>query len=465
MKPMHVAGLVLIVAVVAIGLGSLNRKGPAVPQAPIGKVAAPDAPAEPAPPKLVDGSVLGEQAAFELAVYHLAAPAVDPVALARKLAAAQPSLRGEGVLEAAAVEAKDYAPPGPETLRYFGRGLSEEQIAALQGASRATRLRVKVAQPQARAALRAAESLVAEVAKQAGGLPWDEETRLCYSPQAWEEKLRTGWDGEAPVLPLHVAIHAYKKEKLVRAITLGMAKFGLPDLVAEDLDARSAQQMGTLLNLVGQTLVEAPAIPPGGTLALDVDSPAGKRVVKGATVRANAARKASIGLAVAEREEGDPENRLLRVVFPREAGQGLGEAQAALVGALFGTADAMKTFEHDPSLEAASAVARKRLVEQVKPLFLKGFDSPATLSVKAPFATDVGGTEWMWVEVHEWEGSVIKGRLQNEPFEIRKLHKGADVAFQEADAFDYLLERADGTSEGNQTGKLIEGMQGEQRRR
>ena len=43
-----------------------------------------------------------------------------------------------------------------------------------------------------------------------------------------------------PDLSKHLVIHAYQKGELVRAITLGMEKFGLPDLVI-DQSSRSLQ--------------------------------------------------------------------------------------------------------------------------------------------------------------------------------------------------------------------------------
>ena len=64
--------------------------------------------------------------------------------------------------------------------------------------------------------------------------------------------------------------------------------------------------------------------------------------------------------------------------------------------------------------------------------------------------------EYMWVEVASWEGGKITGLLRNEPRNVPELHAGQDVNISEADIFDYIRQYPDGTSDGNETGILIE---------
>lgn len=56
----------------------------------------------------------------------------------------------------------------------------------------------------------------------------------------------------------------------------------------------------------------------------------------------------------------------------------------------------------------------------------------------------------------KWEGSSIEGILQNDPFNIPELKAGARATVNQSDIFDYILNKPDGTSEGNETGKIIE---------
>jgi len=73
------------------------------------------------------------------------------------------------------------------------------------------------------------------LARETGGLIWDDETREIFSPDEWHARRVETWKSEVPELARHTTIHAYKNETLVRAITLGITKFGLPDIVIEDL--------------------------------------------------------------------------------------------------------------------------------------------------------------------------------------------------------------------------------------
>jgi uncharacterized protein YegJ (DUF2314 family) len=81
------------------------------------------------------------------------------------------------------------------------------------------------------------------------------------------------------------------------------------------------------------------------------------------------------------------------------------------------------------------------------------------IQVKAPFKTQDDGTEWMWVEVITWGNNTITGLLKNEPFNIPDLKGGSEVSVKQEEVFDYIRRFPDGSSEGNETSKLIEKYQ------
>ena len=62
----------------------------------------------------------------------------------------------------------------------------------------------------------------------------------------------------------------------------------------------------------------------------------------------------------------------------------------------------------------------------------------------------------MWVEVNKWEGSTLRGPLQNQPHNIPELQAGQEVEVEQDKVFDYIHKLPDGSTEGNETGKLIE---------
>src|SRR6185436_6357655 len=104
--------------------------------------------------------------------------------------------------------------------------------------------------------------------------------------------------------------------ELQRAVTLGMAKFGLPDVVVESFTASLSNSMASLVDLVCQTLLERGRLESPGRLTLDVDGLADTDLKKTLiqSMRPNAQRKAEIRVAVGKRAEGDPENRLIEIV-------------------------------------------------------------------------------------------------------------------------------------------------------
>ncbi len=92
--------------------------------------------------------------------------------------------------------------------------------------------------------------------------------------------------------------------------------------------------------------------------------------------------------------------------------------------------------------------------------FARGIPDLEHLSVKAPFTTDGGGLEWMWVEVTQWNGAKMKGILQNEPREIAGLQRGATVEVEVESLFDYLHDRGDGSTAGGTTNDILQRRHG-----
>jgi hypothetical protein len=95
------------------------------------------------------GDPRGTHFHFELAVYHVQAPKVDPSAAVRRLASDLQLVVHDGTTDAIpstptlfvhAPRMEDYAPPDVQALRYAGRGLSETDKQRLQNARSVTAL-------------------------------------------------------------------------------------------------------------------------------------------------------------------------------------------------------------------------------------------------------------------------------------------------------------------------------------
>ncbi len=296
-----------------------------------------------------------------------------------------------------------------------------------------------------------------------GGLLWDEETRECFSQSSWAKRRESGWDGGVPVVERHITIDFYRHEPLYRAVTLGMRKFGLPDLCIEQLGHAHSRSAGNLINCVGQALEERGCLDAPGRLMLDLRSLKAAHFRDGMveSLKSGGTGKGDVDLSLAEPQDGDAKNRLLELRFDRKPGTSEMERLSALVADLFGSEDSLSAASNeDAELVAARDRARTKLREIVKPSFLRGLPQGESLTVKAPFRTASGGTEWMWVEVVEWKAGELSGILDSDPYEVPGLHAGAQVSVREDSLFDYILTLPDGRREGNETGEILRRREG-----
>ncbi|HKV07626.1 MAG TPA: DUF2314 domain-containing protein [Thermoanaerobaculia bacterium] len=418
------------------------------------------------------GPALEESMAFEFALFYTGPPREDPrPALDGLLAHDFPGFTrvkeiGQekigGRRELAAVWVTDarqsYAAPGLEGLQSAGRGLDGAQAEALQQSDQVLRLLFRHGGEHRWSGMREALRLTSAFARQTGGLIWDEVTREMFTPEAWEQRRIAPWpEAGLPDLKRHFTVHIDPKENgYRRAVSLGLEKFGLPDLVVEDLSGSSKTDVGNLINLLAQALGEGKAVGSRGEFDLDLRSlgPSETRDDNLESLAANATAKARLRLAQGTWKEGDPENRLFEILFDRYEGPDLQARQDRLLSELFGSEDSFAKVEHDAKVLAASRQAQEKLAAALKPAFQAGLPPGEILLVKAPFPSPEG-REWMWVEVIEWQGDRISGTLQNDPVEATHLKSGQKVEVSEADVFDYLHRFPDGTEEGNETAKYL----------
>jgi uncharacterized protein YegJ (DUF2314 family) len=359
----------------------------------------------------------------------------------------------------------EFSPPSLESLRYFGRGLDAEQAKAASASRGVLVLAWSLDADPTLARLRAAESLVHELATQLGGTIWDESTRELFSLDAWKKSRLGTWSGDLPNAKEHVVIHYYDAGGgRHRAITLGMQKLGLPDLVVSDVSQVEATGMTLVIDAVAQALVEGASLAPGGELAFDlraIRQPAAHDALIGAAGR-GATLRGRVHLEPARAEEGDPENRIVELTFPAYPGATAEERQSAAIVAIAGAGDDPMSAarEDDAELAAVTARVQKRLPD-VAAAFRKGLPLGEHIAVKAPFTTDEGSVEWMWVLVTDWPGEVVRGRLQNDPSFVKSLRLGAKVEVKQASVADYRWMKADGTlKEGGESSEILRHRQG-----
>jgi uncharacterized protein YegJ (DUF2314 family) len=401
---------------------------------------------------------------FQLAVYHSAPPALKR---AKALLASERSAlhfeekpsREPAVPTVFIHEPllESYVPPDARQLEHFGRGFTPEDGRRIADSKRVSVIEVTARRgDEGNAALRAAHVLALDLARAVSGYIWDETTRETFTPAAFEKRRLAAWAGGVPRASSQYVIHAYRERELIRIITLGMGKLGLPDLVVEDVSDAVTTRLGKVVALVAQSLAEGVRPDASGNLSLDIEAlrDADERALLLREVVPGGKKRAQVRLVEGRHERGDPENQLVELDFG--AGPERQVRQAALVAGLFGIEDKVTSIRDGNTVIAeASARARQRLLGEVKPRFLKGLPFNERLTVKAPFR-DSEKTEWMWVQVVRWEGHQIRGVLKNQPYDLRNIHQGAQVSVDEGRIFDYQLHLPDGGSEGNETEALID---------
>ncbi len=426
------------------------------------------------------GSPMAASIRFQYAVYMLPVPkhSVDPSAVLHDVLARKYNdlnLVNEIPTEppAALVHSRvqknvpqEYPPPDMKSLEYSGHGIGPEQAQALQKSNEAFILDFAHPKDYVWPALRTANTLVEEIARKTGGLVWDEETREVFSPDAWHKKRLASWTTDVPDVSSQTVVQIYQKDEYVRAITLGIAKLGLPDVVIEDSSWSSNNQAGNLINLFCQSLAEGKTVRRTGAFRLEL------RAIRNSTVRgdqmsslkANASGVACLTLRQGKWEAGDPKNRLIQLTSDTYPGNDVHVRQETMLSSFFGSEDSITTVHHNEELLAASGKAKAKLPE-LKRAFAAGLEPGEFIDVKAPFRTQDGGTEWMWVEITSWKDNEIKGLLQNDPSKIPSLHAGQVVEVRQEGVFDYVRQYADKRREGNTTGDIIRKMDEDHSRR
>jgi uncharacterized protein YegJ (DUF2314 family) len=353
-----------------------------------------------------------------------------------------------------------YPPPSADFLQYFGRGVSPVQINTLYKAKEAFIMEFAHPKENVWDGLKTADQLTEEMARKTGGLIWDEETRELFTPDAWHDKRLADWTESIPDIANQTIIHIYNNKGYARAISLGMSKVGLPDVVVDNFGWAHQDQMANLIDLFRQSMAEGAVFPASGNFKLNIRSLKNSELREKnlRSLKKNSLAMACLSLKPGVPDEGDPKNRIVRLAFDTYTGPDFHAQQQSMIDALFGSEDSVHAISHTKELLEASQKARAKLPE-LRQAFVHGLQAGEYIQVKAPFATPSGGREWMWVEVTNWNGNRIKGLLGNDPFEIPHMHAGQIVHVRQEDVFDYLRTYPDKHDEGNTTGQIIKTME------
>ncbi|MEY3444805.1 MAG: hypothetical protein RLZZ519_3086, partial [Bacteroidota bacterium] len=355
---------------------------------------------------------------------------------------------------------QDFPPGDVEFLSYAAARLPLAQQQALSKARECVSLALVAPRAERWQINRRFCKFMADYSQEKALIIFDESCREFDSPVTWTARKLQHWTAEKPQIPFHIVQHAYREEDgFCRIVSIGMEKFGLPNIVINNAVCSAQNQLSSLINLMAQTLAEDSKITSPGILNLDIAS-LQDTIVRNqmrAEINDNASGKGIAYIRFAKKEEGDSPGPLLELYSYDAKYSNQQEYQNDFVTGIFGATDTLiNTGSDNAELQAASDRAKAEL-PGIQERFNKGLRAQEVLLVKLPFETDEGGVEWMWVEVIEWKDDEIKGTLSNDPYYIANLKAGAAVTGDADDIFDYMIQGPNG-EEGNETSKVIERM-------
>ncbi len=354
-------------------------------------------------------------------------------------------------------------PPDSARLAYFGKSLTEEERQKLQHCKKIVGFEFYGSTDHVYEKEATILKFIERVTQNKHVVIMDAPSVLYFNPESWRAAKTGVFYGPVYDIVNQTAIHAYREGEYCRAITMGMVKFGLPELSIKNLPCESQASITSLINLVAQTLAEHPVIAQDSTLQIDINNikndSVRKQLMQG--LKPNAKKNATVRLRVVPPNEGDNEGLQLMLVFEDEDGTTSFVQQKQVLCNVFGCTERASLADRgDEELEAASARARQKL-PGIKLLFNKK-EVGYAVSLKLPFETRDGKPEYMWIEVTNWDRGTIKGVLQNDPYDVEGLKAGSVVQVKEDDVYDYILYKPDGTQEGGETTEILLAREKEQ---
>ncbi len=293
----------------------------------------------------------------------------------------------------------DAPPPPVEHLELFARGFSESDA---RDFAKVAAVRVMAFSLREPVGVRAADLLIERVASNTGAYVYDTSTRELFTLAAWHANRVAAWNDKIPQAARQVAVHGYRDGERYRAVSLGMEKFGLPDVAVNEIAGVDLPRIDVLMQLTLQALVEQ------GTAKLVLKT-------KGANLE--------IPLAPSTPEDGDAENRLFAI---------RGDLGPLLDRV--GEVDTLKGVRGDDA-EIAAAVAKvQSRIPALARRFAAGLGPSGVLRVKASF-----DGEAMWIDVKLWKEGVLRGPLRDHPQVAAGLVAGQTVSIREGEVLDYQL--------------------------
>jgi len=353
----------------------------------------------------------------------------------------------EDGFEVAVRATEDVILPSPDTLDTVAPGLTPAERQAVHRRPTSIVLRTGGAFSPAQLPARAAFAAAAVLAEATNGFVYDEASRRIETAAEVLRHTVTAPLDEPAFVPRHVVVQLYRQDDgTARLLTLGMARFGSPDLTLRGANMAAGPWLAEVINAAARRIAHGHQ---DGTLTVttaDIAAVTGKKP--------SGDRPVKLDLVEPARTDGDPDNEMAELVPPGGASR---EGWEAVVASLFGNVT-VATDVDDKELAAIATSARKefpRAVDRWKAgdgaLFVKGpFPIPPDQRVDGGPAF-----ENLWILATACDGRTCTGSLSNDPSYLTNLAAGKTTSVARGELVDYLLQLRDGGAVGGESIKLL----------
>jgi uncharacterized protein YegJ (DUF2314 family) len=345
--------------------------------------------------------------------------------------------------------------PPKDTLDTVAPGLTPAQREKVHDYPTSVRIRTRGDITPEVMPARAGFAAAAALAEALDGFVYDEASRRIETARDFASHTVTAKLGEPAFARRQIVVQLYRQEDgTTRLLTLGMARYGSPDISLRGANMPSGPLLAEVLNAAASKLAHGHE---GSTITItleDVASVVGKKPEELNPSPASA-RAVLLGIVEPERQDGDPDNELAELV---PEGGSSREAWDAVVKDLFGEAPSLDVPENDAELAAVAERARKTLPDAIRrfqagegKLFVKGpFPIPSESRVDGGAATEL-----LWLAAASCDAVRCVGTLSNEPTYATNLAAGKTTSVQRSEAVDWMIEQKDGGTLGGESIKVL----------
>ncbi|MBN2433542.1 MAG: hypothetical protein JXQ27_18895 [Acidobacteria bacterium] len=344
------------------------------------------------------------------------------------------------------VDRQDMVFPGLRYLVNFGVGLDQPDMLRCSTAPQAVQLFMRCPATDIPRLYPLFQAVTLAAAIRLNGYVFDENAKVIQTPAAYARDL---FSPVTSPLQAHVLLQHYPYEPgRFRIVTLGMAKFGAPEIEIRDYPPDKALVFKRLVAAAARRLVRAglagEPFPAGLELTAAELQPAAE------TPLGEELPPAADGLAVILREgrveEGDPQSNVIRLAPPSTEPGDLAEWGRQISRFIFGIDIESVVWQGDLPSEAATAQAT---LPEIRQEFMTDPSAGGWyIRFRAP-TPDAGPAEILVGQLEQWTEDDLGVLLLSEPRLAAAAGAGTRLAVSEADVVDWIQVTPAGEVRGN----------------